>query len=108
VNNPLFTINEVLADKISTVHISDKAHDNDCMSTLLKSVFAAKTIHENNPHAFEDKVHYYYLQTLFDKNLIITVPRGGKSTTKIWDYFQLPIYTKFDNNYSQTFMGCNN
>jgi hypothetical protein len=80
-------IDEVLANKISPVNLSDKAHDKNYMSTLLISVFAAKTLHENNPHSLKDKSVYFDLQNLFDKKLIITVPRRGISTTKIWDYF---------------------
>jgi hypothetical protein len=41
-NNPLYAVNEVLANKIPTFDLSDNANDANYMSTLLKSVSAAK------------------------------------------------------------------
>jgi hypothetical protein len=107
-NNPLFSIDDILANKKLLVNLFDKAHDKEHMNMLLGSVYAAKTIHEKDTLAIEDKATYYDLQNLFDKKLIITVPRGGKATTKVWNYFRLPIYTKFRNNYAHTYFGRHN
>jgi hypothetical protein len=109
-NNPLFSIDDILANKKTVVNFFDKAHDKEYMNTLLGSVYAAKTICEQDTQGggLEDKAEYYDLQNLFDKKLIITVPRGGKATTKVWDYFRLPIYTKFGSNYAQTHFGRQN